>query len=63
MGIRPNKTNFGLSFGDFGEQKGEGERKKRRRGRREERYGFMTLSLDTCLDLLWFCLDFSLFHF
>ena len=20
MGIRPNKTNFGLSFGDFGEQ-------------------------------------------
>ena len=36
MGIRPNKTNFGLSFWHFWEQKREEER---RREKEEERYG------------------------
>ena len=35
MGIRPNKTNFGLSFGDFGEQTRRGEEKKKRKKRRK----------------------------
>ena len=45
MGIRPNKTNFSLSFGDFRRanvkrrREEEDEKKRRRRGRREERYG------------------------
>ena len=55
MGIRPNKTNFGLSFGNFWEQKREEERRreeeekkmknKKRKGM--DHYGFMTLSMET----------------
>ena len=55
--MRPNWSHIFLGhFG--GEKKLEEERKRRRRGRREERYGIMTLSLDTCLDLLWFLYGF-----
>ena len=34
MGIRPNKTNFGLSFGHFGSKnvKKSGEEKKKKKG-------------------------------
>ena len=55
MGIRPNKTNFGLSFGDFWRAN-----LKRRREEEEKKgmelgfcmetmilYGFMTLSMET----------------
>ena len=41
--MRPNKTDFGLSFGDFGEQKREGREKGREEEEEEEeeeeRYG------------------------
>ena len=47
MGIRPNKTNFGLSFGHFWKQKSEEERrneeeekkKKKKRKGMESMYG------------------------
>ena len=39
MGIRPNKTNFGLSFGHFWEQKHEEERRRIEEEEEEERYG------------------------
>ena len=54
MGTRPNKTNFGLSFGHFGSKnvKKKGEEKKKRKGMElgfcMEYYG----CLDTCLNLL-----------
>ena len=57
MGIRPNKTNFGLSFGDFWRAN-----VKRRREEEEEEekkgmetmflYGFMTLSMEVFVWLL-----------
>ena len=46
MGIKPNKTNFGLSFGHFGGSYVKGEEEE------EAKKG-----LDTCLDFLWFCLN------
>ena len=59
MGIRPNKTNLGLSFGHFGSKnvKKIGEEKKKKKKKRKgmelgfcmEYYG----CLDTCLNLLW----------
>ena len=62
MGIRPNKTNFGLSFGHFGSKnvKKRGEEKKKKKKKKKKKcmelgfcmetmflYGFMTLSMDT----------------
>ena len=60
MGIRPNKTNFGLSFGDFGESKREEEKRGRREEEEEEEerygtrilYGFMTLSMEVFVWIL-----------
>ena len=61
MGIRPNKTNFGLPFGHFGSKREEEKRKRREEEEEEEKkgmelgfcmettflYGFMALSMET----------------
>ena len=61
MGIRPNKTNFGLSFGHFGSKREEEKRKRREEEEEVEKkgmelgfcmetmflYGFMALSMET----------------
>ena len=60
MGIRPNKTNFGILFGHFGSKnmkKRREEKKKRKKKKRKGMelgfcmelfvYGFMTLSMET----------------
>ena len=62
MGIRPNKANFGLSFGHFGSKKRDEERRREEEEKNKQRrkgmelgfcketmflYGFMTLSMET----------------
>ena len=37
--MRPNKTNFGLSFGDFWRAKREGEKGREEEEEEEQRYG------------------------
>ena len=58
MGIRLNKTNFGLSFGHFGSKnvKKKGEEKKKKKKRKGMELGFCMEyygCLDTCLNLFW----------
>ena len=56
--MRPIKTNFGLSFGHFGgsyvkgEEEEEEEKKKRRRRGSQERYEYMTLSMESMYGIL-----------
>ena len=49
MGIKPNKTNFGLSFGDFwGEQnvkERKEEKKKKKKKKKKKRKGMETMFL------------------
>ena len=57
MGIRPNKTNFGLLFGHFLEQKHEEEKKKRRRRRRRRGKVWIPVwILCVCMEL-GFCIE------
>ena len=51
MGIRPNKTNFGLSFGHFGSKnvKKKEEEKNKRKGRRRRRRGKVR-NYDFCME-------------
>ena len=68
MGIRPNKTSFGLSFGHFWEQKREEEEEEKKKRKGMELgfcmetmflYGFKTLSMEVfvwilVVPFLWF---------
>ena len=57
MGIRPNKTNFGLSFGDLGKSKREEEKRRRREEEEEEeKKGMETMFLYGD----YFCMDSSI---
>ena len=47
MGIRPNKTNFGLSFGHFWRPKREREKKKRRREEEKKKEKIWNLCVET----------------
>ena len=51
MGIRPNNTNFGLSFGHFWEQKREEERRreeeKKKKKKKKKR---KVMELGFCMD-------------
>ena len=69
MGIRPNKTNFGLSFGHFGSKnvKKRGEEKKKKKKRKgmelfvygtRTLYGNLNFCMD-CYDLVWITMDMS----
>ena len=59
MGIRPNKTNFGISFGHFWEQKREEKRRreekenKKKKKRKVMELGFCMESMFGCYDFVW----------